>query len=98
MFGLGSIADAATSWNGSDNSVDYNNKQYIQTCDNESDSTKVKSKIDNNNSGSGSDAAKDTDGNNGQCATYNAGYSIFRHQTCEYRAAWPDSCGNWKAT
>lgn len=91
-----SAALASTSWQGSDYSFNYSTT-YIQTCDQESDSTKVKSIGDNNGSGGGDNVAYDNDGNNGTCGSANAGWAIWRHRTCEYRAAWPDQCGNWMA-
>ncbi len=91
-------ANAATSYQGSDYSYDHS-QTYITTCDQESDNTKVKSEVDDDNSNANgtTDAAHDVDGNNGICASCNAGWSIHRHKTCEYRAWWPDQCGNWQA-
>ncbi len=90
---------AVRSYNGSDYSYDYgSNHSYIATCDLEGDETKVKSVTDSDRyNGGESDAAKDVDGANGICATANMGYSIYRHQTCEYRALWKDACDNWQA-
>jgi len=96
MAASSTAASAVYSYQGSDYSYNYSSS-YMRTCDQESDSTKVKSKADSDNFGGGSDAAKDTDGNNGICATKNVGWSIFRHKTCEYRSWWPDTCGNWQA-
>lgn len=93
----GTLAGAVKSYNGDDYSEDFDGS-YIETCDMESDETKVKSQADDDNVGSGSDAAKDVDGNNGICGTANMGWSIYRHRTCEYRSLWPDACGNWQAT
>ena len=93
----GTVASAVTSWNGDDYSKDYSDT-YMETCDMESDEVKVKSQADDDGYGSGTDAAKDVDGNNGVCGTANMGWSIYRHRTCEYQSFWPDACGNWKAT
>ena len=49
-------------------------------------------------SGGSDGSVKDSDGNNGVCATKDTGGTVSRHKTCEYRSAWPDSCGNWQAT
>ena len=95
VLSISGIAVAVYSWNGDDYSWDYSSAG-IQTCDMESDSTKVKSKADKDQWGSGYDAAKDVDGNNGICATANMGWDIHRHKTCEYRSFWPDDCGNWQ--
>ena len=93
----GTLAGAVTSYNGLDYSYDYR-VTYMGTCDEESDQTKVKSIADDDQYGSGTDAAKDVDGNNGICGTANMGWSIYRHRTCEYRSWWPDDCGSWQAT
>lgn len=95
VLSISGIAAGIYSRNGSDYSWDYSSTG-IQTCDMESDSTKVKSKADNNNIGTGYNAAKDVDGNNGICASANMGWDIYRHRTCEYRSFWPDDCGNWQ--
>lgn len=87
---------AVTSRQGDDYSFDYSGT-YITTCDEESDQTRVKSVADNDAFGSGIDAAKDVDGNNGICATSNLPWTIHRHKTCEYRSFWPDECGNWQS-
>lgn len=87
---------AVTSWQGDDYSYDWSGT-YITTCDEESDQTRVKSVADNDAFGSGTDAAKDVDGNNGICATSNLPWTIHRHKTCEYRSFWPDECGNWQS-
>ena len=87
---------AVKSYNGHDYSEEYSSS-YIKTCDMESDSTKVKSRVDLDNEGNGYEGAKDVDGNNGVCATKNVGWRMHRHKTCEYRSWWPDSCGNWQA-
>lgn len=88
---------AVTSTQGADYSFEYSTT-YMQTCDEESDATKVKSVADSDNAGGGTDGAKDIDGDNGTCATKNMGWTVERHRTCEYRAWWPDTCGNWQAT
>lgn len=98
----GPTANALTSWNGSDftySSGRYNTQSYYsKTCDRESDETKVKGYIYM----PGPDyVLRDTNGNNGtepygQCDAVNHSLFIYNVQgskTCEYRAAWPDSCG-----
>ena len=87
---------AVTSSQGDDYSFDWSGT-YITTCDEESDQTRVKSVADDDAFGSGIDAAKDVDGNNGICATSNLPWTIHRHKTCEYRSFWPDECGNWQS-
>lgn len=91
------VAGAAFSYEGSDYSYDYNSKSYIATCDQESDSTPVKGEYDFNNSGGSDGNVKDSDGNNGSCASKNTNGVIVRHKTCEYRSFWPDTCGSWVA-
>jgi hypothetical protein len=90
------IAQAGNSYEGSDYSYQWSGI-YITTCDQEADSTKVKGIADDDWSGSGASRAWDVDGANGICADGNHSLTIARTRTCEYRAAWPDSCGNWAA-
>ena len=97
VLGAGA-AGAATSYEGSDYSYDYSSRTRMAACDHESDSTPVKGEYDFNNSGGSDGSVKDSDGNNGVCATKDTGGTVSRHKTCEYRSAWPDSCGNWQAT
>lgn len=96
-LGAGS-AGAVTSYQGDDYSYDYSTKTHMAACDMESDSTPVKGEYDFNSSGGSNGDVRDSDGNNGICATKNTGGTVARHKTCEYRSAWPDTCGNWQAT
>lgn len=91
-------ASATTSYQGSDYSQDYNSKQNIRNCDQESDSTATKGIYDFNSSGDSNGNISDQDGNNGVCASKATGGTIARHRTCEIPNWWPDECGNWTAT
>lgn len=91
-------ASAATSYQGSDYSQDYNTRRYLRNCDRESDSTSTKGIYDFNSTGGANGSISDQDGNNGVCASRNAGSTINRHRTCETPNWWPDTCGNWAAT
>jgi hypothetical protein len=98
MGGSYATAAASTSYQGSDYSQDYNAKQNIRNCDQESDSTATKGIYDFNSSGDSNGNVSDQDGNNGVCASKATGGTIARHRTCEIPNWWPDECGNWQAT
>lgn len=91
-------AGAATSYEGSDFSYDFSSRRYMAACDQESDNTPVKGEYDFDLAGASNGDVRDSDGNNGICATKNTGGTVARHKTCEYRSLWPDACGNWQAT
>ena len=55
-------AAAATSYNGSDYSYDYNTKQNLRTCDQESDSTPVKGRADDDGNLTTDQTILDSDG------------------------------------
>lgn len=95
-FGGGS--SAVYSYQGSDYSYDYGSYRSMRVCDQESDETPVKGEYDYDLSGGGSGSVKDSDGNNGVCATGTVANIIKRHKTCEYRSFYPDTCGNWQTT
>jgi hypothetical protein len=97
FVGATTAANAAVSRQGDDFTQDYNDRDRIRTCDNESDSTPVKGEYDTAGLISGG-TVYDSDGNNGVCAHENPSSYILRHQTCEYRSFWPDECGNWQDT
>lgn len=92
------VASAATSYQGSDYSQDYNSKHNMRNCDQESDSTATKGIYDFNGSGDSNGNISDQDGNNGVCASKATGGTVNRHRTCEIPNWWPDQCGNWQAT
>ncbi|SFD62914.1 hypothetical protein [Streptomyces aidingensis] len=90
-------AHALYSYNGADYSYDFNNRNDIETCDKESDSTGVKA-VYEYGSNNDTDSVKDGDGNNDHCAREGAPGTnkINGHKTCETPNFWPDSCGNWQ--
>ncbi|MDP1820106.1 MAG: hypothetical protein Q8K58_09490 [Acidimicrobiales bacterium] len=92
------VASAATSYQGSDYSYDYNSRHNLRNCDAESDSTATKGIYDFTASGDHNGSISDQDGNNGVCASKATGGTIARHRTCEIPNWWPDECGNWQAT
>ncbi|WP_093850981.1 MULTISPECIES: hypothetical protein [Streptomyces] len=86
-----------TSYNGNDYSYDSQSRERMTACDQESDSTPVKGEYYNVNDGTKRDV-KDSDGNNGVCASEgNGAGKVLKHKTCEYRSLWPDACGNWQS-
>lgn len=94
-------AAAATSYNGSDYSYDYNTKQNLRTCDQESDSTPVKGRADDDGNLTTDQTILDSDGNNGVCASATITLypgRIWHHSTCEAPRFRPDPCGNWVST
>lgn len=96
FFGAPATASAVVSYQGDDFSQDYNSRDRIRACDQESDETPVKGEYQLFGGGSGD--VRDSDGNNGICAHEDPSSEITRHQTCEYRSFWPDACGNWQDT
>ncbi|MFE2044214.1 hypothetical protein ACFXAZ_25470 [Streptomyces sp. NPDC059477] len=97
FFGAITGASALTSYNGSDYSFDSESRERMTACDKESDSTPVKGEYYNVGNNTKRDV-KDSDGNNGTCASEGNGVGkVLKHKTCEYRSAWPDACGNWQS-